>query len=494
MKLILYLYTFLSFSLYAQTLEERSVTIRAAHADYKNRSIVLSGDVYLEHDLGRMSAQKMEIISTGEDRKPRLGNFKLNDAVNIILNDSGQITCESAEFDCTGMYGAFIGHVVYTEQCKGRQQETIPLIVKSDEMTFSIIDEVKNEGSFQNNIQRIQATNNVTVSYNHDFIATANKGIYERRGMDEENHQPYGHIILEMNSQNNFCKILNRNGDFVEASTINIDTLSKSFIFENSHGVIIGAGFGDKQNQCMEFSANKLHWNHSLGELTLQDHVVVNQQGVGQLTASDDVVVQQQIIDGVKRLKAMKTTGKAVIVCKEPEKSIEHVITSNGSIYVDHVKCITTLTSPCNSKGKVVENLQVHFKDLIGEIFADKVQLYYSTLENKISISKIILEGNVRLKDKQDADGHVLHYALSDSVEYIPDSKEMLFKANARKRVLFFDQVNNLQVSAPALKIKRDLSTNHESIQGFGDVRFSFLEKEYTQLRSKFKFESSEIP
>jgi hypothetical protein len=59
-------------------------------------------------------------------------------------------------------------------------------------------------------------------------------------------------------------------------------------------------------------------------------------------------------------------------------------------------------------------------------------------------------------------------------------------------RVLFFDKVNNVQMSAPSLKVRHDSSTQKDSIQGLGDVRFTFIEKELEQLKEHFRLEESQ--
>jgi len=72
------------------------------------------------------------------------------------------------------------------------------------------------------------------------------------------------------------------------------------------------------------------------------------------------------------------------------------------------------------------------------------------------------------------------------------DSQEMILKANRNARVLFYDKVNNIQVSADTLKVNRDPHTNKESIKGTGDVRFTFVQQELDQLREQFNLKDQE--
>ena len=63
----------------------------------------------------------------------------------------------------------------------------------------------------------------------------------------------------------------------------------------------------------------------------------------------------------------------------------------------------------------------------------------------------------------------------------------MVLSASEGNRVLLFDKVNNIQMSAPSLKIQHDPSSQKELIKGMGDVRFTFLEKELAQVKQHFK-------
>ena len=85
---------------------------------------------------------------------------------------------------------------------------------------------------------------------------------------------------------------------------------------------------------------------------------------------------------------------------------------------------------------------------------------------------------------EEDRDLH--QYAIADIVEYVPKTMEMSFFSSNNRRVLFFDKVNNIQVSAPALKIKRDAATKKDTIKGMGDVRFSFAENEARTAQKTF--------
>ena len=83
---------------------------------------------------------------------------------------------------------------------------------------------------------------------------------------------------------------------------------------------------------------------------------------------------------------------------------------------------------------------------------------------------------------------------IADKVEYTPQTNEAVFTShNNLKRVLFYDKANDMEVSATTLKIKRDEATKKETVKGIGDVRFSFVENEFEQLRKRFVIDRNSI-
>lgn len=129
-------------------------------------------------------------------------------------------------------------------------------------------------------------------------------------------------------------------------------------------------------------------------------------------------------------------------------------------------------------------------KDQAGEVYANEMWVNYEKKNRQLVPLKIILKGNVRLINR--FNGHIkdpasiLHYALAECVEYFPDKQEVLLTGTKTDQVLFFDQPNHLQVSAQSLRIIYDSQTKKESIQGIGQVRFKFMDRELNQLKTQF--------
>ncbi|MCE5315970.1 MAG: hypothetical protein LLG04_01225, partial [Parachlamydia sp.] len=151
-----------------------------------------------------------------------------------------------------------------------------------------------------------------------------------------------------------------------------------------------------------------------------------------------------------------------------------------GKMIVDHTHLTVTLDSPDSSK-------QVFYQDRHGSLYSDRAFVVYDWIDGAIKPGKIILEGNVKMVNKSlQTMRH--QFALADRVEILPATQEAHLTANAGRRVLIYDQVNDMQVSAAqGIKIKRDEMTKKESVQGIGDVRFNLIDPELEQLYKRFE-------
>ena len=249
-----------------------------------------------------------------------------------------------------------------------------------------------------------------------------------------------------------------------------------------------------KINYSTDFTASseRLTWEAKSDTIVLQDNVVFFQEGVGQLSTKDEVKIIRSKIDGKAELQSIQTRGKSTLF-REVERQ---TITCLGDVLVDHDQKLITLLSPKDSSGNVAEADQVHFKDPSGDIFADRVILYYDLDKNHPAVQKVVLEGAVRILNQPiaNADGQPqpIQYALADHVELLLDQNQMILSAKPEKRVLFYDKSRDMQISAPLLRISRDQETKKDSIKGSGDVRFNFVEKEFEELRRTFSFKQQE--
>jgi len=483
---------------------EEVMVIDSCTANYDGKQIVLSGDVVVEHEIGKIYANHIVLTPENAQKKLRFVYLKMNDDVKLQLKDGGQLLCSEADLDYLKLKGNFRGsslqeYVVYTESCKVEGDKSLPLVLKSREMNVQLIKiEDENVDGHKSSISEITAHQNVTANYNHDFIAAADYAIYQRLKdvVNVDDHKLPGHIDLYAASQKGMCQITNRNGDLIRSSKIHIDTLKRCLDFTEPRGSLFVKGKDNSIDKIL-FESDFLAWDDNLNLLTFTGNIIINQVAFGQIHGDKEVKLYYSQEGGKKKIKQIDSLGETIIAQIDEEKKLVHTLTSYGKVTIDHVNLKTTIESPTDLKGDVVEGMQVYFHDIFGEIYADAVLLNYQQLEGTVTLESLKLDGNVRILNRSSVNPEeseaFLQYALTDHVEFYPKSNEMIMTANNNSRVLFYDKANNLQISAPGVKIKRDLTTKRESIQGIGDARFTLVDHELQKLKNHFSLEPAKM-
>lgn len=472
-KVILtYLFSFLLCSL----LDGVPLQISSNEAIGSKKSLVLDGDVTLEHSLGMLFANHAEVESLESQDKVAFEMIHLKDKVKISLADGGTLLANSANLNILTLEGVFKGDVEYLDGAKENS-----LHLQSMGMSINLSKpEQKNQNGKQF-IEKIIAEEQVKIEYDHNFVALGDIARYVRVGKDS-NSKLNGIITLE---GENKCSVVNKDHDQIRASFISIDTERGILAFLRPEGAL---HLSDEKSKVV-FSSDTMSWNDKSNILVLTGNCTVEQEGIGTLNSDKELVLKQHKVDGVNQIKTIESQGTTILTTKDDKSN--HVLITYGSIIVDHEHLQTIVESPRDNQHNVFEGKQILFKDQFGQIFADKILITYELEEHKPVPKKIVLDGNVRMLNESKTDPTkkepFFQYALADHVEYYPANKEVILSSNGKQRVLFFDKINNLQISAPAIKIKRDQVLNKDAIQGVGDVRFSFLEVEKSLLNYHFK-------
>lgn len=246
-----------------------------------------------------------------------------------------------------------------------------------------------------------------------------------------------------------------------------------------------------EEKSFFEVSADHLIWEEEKNSLLLKGNVKLFHEGIGELHNDDEIIVHHKSSGGKKQVKALESIGKTTLTFNDKEKGISHTLICYGKLVVDHERLETVMTSPVDANGNVLEGKQILFQDKMGKVKADNLVLNYELTNGKMTPKQIKLQGNVKIYNYGNLGeanhNNYIQYALADYVNYNPEAKEVFLSANENKRVIFIDVLNNMQVSAHALKIHRDKVTDKESIEGIGNVRFSLLEQELEKVKQTFK-------
>lgn len=473
-------------------IENPTVLIQANDADYDGKRVVLNGEVVVEHALGTLTGDQIFISPAGH-----WNSITVQGNVKIALKDGSSLTCNRAEVDSISLQGLLHGdiqkqeQVVYTALRQTPSASPIPFSVKANQMNIRL---AKNNG--KQSLEHLKASGEVAICYNNDYTATGDHASVDcSKDVQEASEAAKGSpeiISLYGDGQNRACQVLNQNGDTISANSIRIDTKKRTLHFTNPEGILILVRTPTLSEKVF-FSGDSLLWEDTKNLLKLRGNAVINQEGFGQLTSDKEVLFSQYIVDKKKRLKGIESSGKTVILFHDDAEGLSHKLNCYGKVFVDHQKLQTIMESPRDSQGNVIAGRQLSFQDTMGDIYADRMAMSYKETDHTLSPSKIKLEGHVRIFNRFSKGSakseNFLQYALADIVEYAPEAKEVTLSTNEKNRVLFFDKLNNLQVSAPKLTIRRDKITDKESIQGSGNVRFSFVKQEFEEIYKQFGLE-----
>lgn len=480
--------------------KDDALFVNSGEAQYDGKEIVLVGQVAVQHSLGQISARRLSLVPSSQDKKSKFAFLKISDDVQLELRGGGRLICQVAEVDYAKMQGVFLGNVeapdvTYLntgEEKEGLPKTRPPLEVKSYQMILNLLREPATASApAKTLVKQIEAIQNVRVNYNQDHLLVADYAIYQRMP-SASSASNAGLLTLSVRGDHPVCQMTNLNGDRLQAQTIRVQTEERQLWLDQPKGMLYMRQ-EKLPPQTLEFSANELTWDDQRQTLQLKGDVNIIQNETVRVQTPFQISIAQAIINGKRTLRSIQAPEQTQISYLDAKKKNMHRIYCPGPLMIDHERQIMTLQGSPNQSGQIEESRQVYLEDMLGEMYADRVHMNYTWEGRQLVPEKITLEGHVRLLNRFDGhpeeSGSVLHYALADQVDFTPKQQEMILTSSTGNRVLFFDKVNNVQMSAPSLKVRHDVTTQKDSIQGLGDVRFTFMEKELEQLKQRFRLE-----
>lgn len=450
----------------------------------KNPQLLLKGAVSVVHDFGRVSSDEMILKPVKENGNLVLSSLEVNGQVKFYGRTGEELSCSRAFFDFQTSEGEFFAGnetepVTYVEN---HEEAESSLALKSKKMKVVLNKEKQ--------IATIAAEDQVYLDYGHQFMGLADLAVFKRSLSANQTKQALPGVISlrsHMN-QGDLCQITNQNGDLMTAVEIDLDTIKQEISCYLTKGVF-SADYLEKEGGRITFSADRMKYRKNNNQLTLQDHVIIAQEGVGTFTTDNEVSFFHEKVQGKNQLKTIEGKGSVLLTKQGQKQNDNYTITSHGGFVIDHTTLTVRMESPLNEAGEVKEGMQTFYHDAMREIYANHVTLDYQSLPT-LQLEKVILEGNVRFLDQAAVQNGITSplakYGMADKMEYTPLLDSALLTANSGSRVLFYSKANDLKISAPALRISRSKETKKEAIKGLGDVRFSFIEREFEQLKNRF--------
>ena len=483
--------------------DENTIEVNSGEANYEGNEIVLFGDVSVKHSLGEILATKFSIRSCDKkDKKNKFSYLEMEGDVEIELKGGGKLTCQNAQVDYSILKGVFLGSksfpdVIYHNLGEKLFSNQIDLLLEMKSKKLEIFLEREFNPDTQSNqtaVKEIQSYDDVRVNYNNKYFIVTDQAYYQR--LPRSNSQiSVGTVILKQYPNGTPCKLTNSLGDELEALSVTLNTANRSLSMEIVQGVF-QTKREENSNEALKFSSDFLTWNDDNQEILLEGHVNMFHNEQFTFNTDQKLLIGRKSDQGTNALRFIHVPQRVEMTYIDPKNQYKHFLTCPGSLFVDNEKLEMILEGIADTQ-EGDETTQVYLECQVGEMYADRIHIDYEWENNQISPKKITLIGHVRLISR--FDGHVqesasvLHYALAEIVEYFPQQQELLLKSEQGNQVLFFDKINQVQMSAQSLKINRDPITNKEAVRGFGNVRFIFMERELEQIKKRFRLKDKEI-
>lgn len=218
--------------------------------------------------------------------------------------------------------------------------------------------------------------------------------------------------------------------------------------------------------------------------LILEGDVLVEQH-LRRLTSTyAEVILGSDSADDLGAIRAVKCQGHTHLTFTDDETDLERILECFGGIYLDNENSQVYLYSPEDADGN---GEQVLFRDLLGEISGNEMLLDFIYEDSKPTLISLSVEGDVRILNKKSELGlDQIQYALADTADFNFRTQELTLKSSDETGVLFFDKINNMQMNAPEIIVKRDRYEQIESVEGIGTVRLVFDESELERMNNTF--------
>ncbi|KAF3362756.1 Uncharacterized protein PHSC3_000670 [Chlamydiales bacterium STE3] len=426
-------------------------SIKANYAQYSENFLSLQGQVQLTHDLGIVSTEKATLHA---DEQAQLKSIYLQDEVQLNLKNGSQLNALSAVFDCPGGRGLFLGNELikafFKDASNSLEIQSIRMGISWNPSTLSTPKVLKNH---------LTAEQEVEIVYKDQLQAFGDSASY----IDNK-------ILLNSNGNGKQCRLVLNAKHHLSCDRIEIYPLQKQVIFKNPSGVLI------RDSAKVYFSSKVMEWDDSRQLLILKEDVLIEDSGFGILQTQGQVSVFFKKNDEQQDISHVTCEGEAYLVHLD-EKNEEHRLISSKFLTIDHQRKEISLQSK--------EAQPAIYQDSHGTISAQTVHLYYLADGKKDKPQKLFLDGDVRIVNQFASTQS--QYILADHSEYSFIEKELALEGK-ENRVLLYDKLNSLELSAPALKIKRDVITNKDSVRGVGNVHFIFADDELEKLKKRFQF------
>ncbi|QZA59190.1 hypothetical protein [Candidatus Rhabdochlamydia porcellionis] len=452
--------------------------VSSENASYDGQDLILSGHVIIDHILGRMQAKKA-LLKRQEKINFPFNQIELDQEVLILLKEHGRITADRADFDLQKNQGILNSdqeqNVTYQDMIYDKKEKLVPFTIEGRSLKLNLL--LKEEKNREYLIDSICAEQDVAISYANAFFLTAAKATYNQLDLI---NQWKGFISAYGQDEDTSC-CLTHEQDIVYAKQIDINLIDSYLQLFYAKGILQSFLPPKTEKSSLHFSTDSLHWNDLEKKLLFKGPTQIEEQSIGIIHTQDELTIKNCMVNNKMIFQTLDAKGHTVMTCKDL-KGRNHRIESHGRLHIDQNKLQAWIESLPDQEGNIQNPLYYEAEDF--NVFSDNAQLDYININQHVKPSSIVLKEHVLLFSKGPNKPDQL--AIADKMSYSLDTQSIILSAHPGKKVLFWDALQELKISAFEVHITTDCLTQEKVIKGIGRVQFDFSKEEQTQFNQHF--------
>lgn len=463
-------------------------SLSSTEANYDGNALVLKGHVVLDHGLGKMMAEEASLQRQETGKEFPFSSIQLRRDVKLALHQSAQILCEEANLDFTALKGTLLPSVnqkvVYTDRINRKKGgPPVSLLLSSNSLELNFCRRPLDDKKTEYDIETLLAQDDVVIEYLDQFHLFAHKALYrkELELTNKTSKKEFQGIITAYPKEGGAqCKLVYKEQE-ISSDMVDIDLVHSKLSLLHPHGSL-PTSLTSTPSASLRFQSDYLYWDYNKQLLTLKGKITIEEASMGLLETQEELQLHLNTVNGKTDLNKILTQGFSTLKYTD-SNHYSHRLSTHGSIQVDREKLRASIESP-EKEGIVSEHKQLCYEGDTFTVFSDSAVIDYSIDDSQMLPSMITLKGNIRLSS-HDPKAHK-RLGCADRLSYSATTRTFILSANPGKKVLFWDDVQGMHLSAPEVHITTDPVTGEQQVKGIGAVQFSFTSEEQNKLQKLF--------
>ncbi|MCH9631332.1 MAG: hypothetical protein S4CHLAM37_13540 [Chlamydiia bacterium] len=420
-----------------------------------------------------LRAAKAKLFDYNKDCDPNFCRAELLNEVFLDFGNNVHLSCQRANIDLTKLNGTLGSHkspIIYTDLLG---QQKVPLEIHGKKGYFEMIKSEEPRFLYPCDLKLLKIFDDVFVKYGNHMTLFAKAAHFQKYSANSARY------IKAFGDDTGKAKFVHFK-DHVFADEMILDLCTNNISMENIHGSLCSSYFAQKQETSCDVTADHLHWDHKNHLITLNGKISIIDKILGSVDAEDTVKIQEIKQYGHFVIHSITCSGPCQINSFDTLQKEEQSIWCCGKLLFDRDSL--SLVASCPKGAKIDQQTLYKNKSLF--IYSDFASVDYKLRDMKFAAHSIHFKGSVKIL-AEDAT-RPLRFGFANEVTLNPTTQETTLRAKKGEKVLFWNEEENLRISADEIFVSFDEKLKKEKIQGVGNVRFTFNSEEEDNFKEIF--------